>query len=94
MQIVLLSDVYQHENVKSFISRHQGTVPSASIPKEDDVISVSNCVGHGSISFGYASEEPMEIKRVTRCRVFALAKVEALTEPEQHWCCTVDPVEV
>lgn len=36
----------------------------------------------------------MDIKRVSALTVLAVAKVEALSEPEQHWRHTVDAVEV
>jgi hypothetical protein len=86
MQIVELSDVYRLENVKIFI-------PAASSPTENGLTQVSKLVGHESLIFGSAWEEPVEIKRATMWRGFVLDKVEALSESDEHGGCTVDPVE-
>jgi hypothetical protein len=75
MQIVQLSDVYHLENVKIII-------PDASNPTENGIMQMPNLVGHESVIFGSAWEEPMAIKRATMWRVSVLAKVEALKAPK------------
>jgi hypothetical protein len=48
-------------------------------------MSMSHLGGHGSLTYGSAWVEPMEMKRTSVSRVLALAKVEPLEASEQHW---------
>jgi hypothetical protein len=58
--------------------------PAASSQREDDIMPVSNLAMHGSVTFGSACVEPINIKGALICRALALAKVKALNRPEQH----------
>jgi hypothetical protein len=66
---------------------------AASNPREE-IMSVPNLVGHGSVILGSTGVEPIDLKRASVCRILALAKAEALKESEQQWGRTVEPLEV
>jgi hypothetical protein len=48
--------------------------PTSSSLKEDGNMSVPILVGHGTVIFGYALIEPVDIKRASAWRVLALTK--------------------
>jgi hypothetical protein len=68
--------------------------PDASRPREQDIISVPEIVGHGCVNFGSTWVEPMDIMRVPIWSFVALSKVEALRELKQLQGHTMDLIEV
>jgi hypothetical protein len=58
--------------------------PTARRPREEDIMSMPNLVGYGSITFDSAWVELMNINRASIWRVLVLATVKILKNPGQH----------